>query len=72
MYSKKSSDSQIQGQGEQGYHSLLGETVFEPTNDNRAGVSVRSQAGVNSKGSLLYFSTEISAGTLAIEIQRNI
>ena len=36
VYSKKSSDSQIQGQGEQGYHSLFEETVFEPTRDNRA------------------------------------
>ena len=41
VYSKKSSDSQIQGQGEQGYHSLLGETVFEPTRDNRAGARQR-------------------------------
>ena len=36
VYSKKSSDSQIQGQGEQGYHCLFGETVFEPARDNRA------------------------------------
>lgn len=35
-------------------------------------VAMRSQAGVNSKGSLLYFSKEISAGTLAIEMQRNL